>query len=52
MTANDYLPLSHISRDMRRIGKTHEALGNHPTTFIDTGFACRYIPDPAVERVA
>ncbi len=25
-----------ISRDMRRIGKKHEALGNHLTTFIDT----------------
>jgi hypothetical protein len=40
-----------ISRDMRRIAKKHEALGNHLTTFIDTGLTCRYIPDPQVEWV-
>ncbi len=40
-----------ISRDIRRIGKKHEALGNHLTTFIDTGLTCRYIPDPLVEWV-
>ncbi len=40
-----------ISRDMHRIGKKHEALGNHLTTFIDTGLTCRYIPDPMVEWV-
>ena len=40
-----------ISRDMRRIGKKHEALGNHLTTFIDTGLTCRYIPEPLVEWV-
>jgi hypothetical protein len=41
-----------ISRDMRRIGKKHEVLGNHLTTFIDTGLTCRYIPEPLVEWVA
>jgi hypothetical protein len=40
-----------ISRDIRRIGKKHEALGNHLTTFIDTGLTCRYIPDPLVDWV-
>ena len=40
-----------ISRDMPRIGKKHEALGNHLTTFIDTGLTCRYIPEPLVEWV-
>lgn len=40
-----------ISRDMRRIGKKHELLGNHLTTFVDTGLTCRYIPEPMVEWV-
>lgn len=40
-----------ISRDIRTIGKKHRALGNHLTTFTDTGHTCRYIPDPLVEWV-
>jgi hypothetical protein len=40
-----------ISRDIRRISKKHEALGNHLATFIDTGLTCRYIPEPLDEWV-